>query len=72
MEFDRGRAAQALSWARKAVAVDADLADAYVFIGSAEQQAGHVQAAKTAYLKYLALAPAGRFAQDLRAVVRTL
>jgi Flp pilus assembly protein TadD len=68
-ELDRGRAASALTWARKAVAVDPNLADAYVFIGTAEQQAGHAQAARTAYLKYLELAPAGRFAQDLKSVV---
>jgi tetratricopeptide (TPR) repeat protein len=71
-EFDRGRASAALGWARKAVAVDPNLADAYVYIGSAEQQSGHAQAAKTAYLKYLELAPKGRYAQDIRAVVRGL
>lgn len=68
-ELDRGRAASALTWARKAVAVDPNLADAYVFIGTAEQQAGHAQAARTAYLKYLELAPTGRYAQDLKAIV---
>jgi hypothetical protein len=68
-ELDRGRAPSALGWARKAVAADAALADAYVFIGTAEQQAGHAQAAKTAYLKYLELAPTGRFAQDIKSVV---
>jgi hypothetical protein len=68
-ELDRGRAASALTWAQKAVAADPNIADAYVFIGTAEQQAGHPQAARTAYLKYLELAPEGRFAQDLKAVV---
>jgi tetratricopeptide (TPR) repeat protein len=72
VEFDRGRAAAALSWARKAVAVDPALADAYVFIGGAEQQSGRAQEARTAYLKYLELAPQGRFAQDLRAILKTL
>ena len=68
-ELDRGRAGSALTWARKAVAADPNLADAYVFIGTAEQQSGHAQAAKTAYLKYLELAPTGRYAQDLKAIV---
>jgi tetratricopeptide (TPR) repeat protein len=68
-ELDIGRAASALTWAQKAVAADPNIADAYVFIGTAEQQAGHGQAARTAYLKYLELAPDGRFAQDLKAVV---
>jgi hypothetical protein len=71
-EFDRGRALAGLSWARKAIAANPNLADAYVFIGSAEQQSRHVQAAKTAYLKYLELAPKGRYARDVRAVVRGL
>jgi tetratricopeptide (TPR) repeat protein len=68
-ELDRGRAASALTWARKAVDADPATADAYVFIGTAEQQAGHAQAARDAYLKYLELAPTGRFAQDLKSVV---
>jgi hypothetical protein len=70
MEFDRGRLGQALTWARKAVAVDPNLADAYVFIGGAEQHSGHADAARTAYLKYLELAPRGRYASDLRAIVK--
>ena len=57
---------------RKALAVNPELSDAYVFVGSAEQQAGHAQAARTAYNKYLELAPKGRYAQDLRAVLRGL
>jgi Flp pilus assembly protein TadD len=68
-ELDRGRAGSALTWARKAVAADPNMADAYVFIGTAEQQSGHAQAARTAYLKYLELAPAGRYAQDLKSIV---
>jgi tetratricopeptide (TPR) repeat protein len=71
-EFDRGRAGQALVWAKKAVAVDPNLADAYVFIGGAEQSAGRAQAAKAAYQRYLELAPNGRYAQDLRTIVRSL
>lgn len=72
VEFNRGRPAQALSWAQKAASANPSLPDAYVFIGGAEQQSGHAQAAKVAYLKYLQLAPNGRFASDLRAVVRGL
>jgi hypothetical protein len=71
-EFDHGRGIAALSWARKAVAVNPNLANVYVFIGSAEQQSGHAQAAKTAYLKYLELAPKGRYAHDVRAVMHGL
>jgi hypothetical protein len=68
-EFDRGHARQALDWAKKAVALDESRADAYVFLGGAEQAAGHTAAAKTAYRRYLQLAPQGRYAADLRAVL---
>jgi tetratricopeptide (TPR) repeat protein len=72
IEFDRGRVAQAFEWSKKAIAVNPNLADAYVFIGEAEQNAGHSKAAKDAYLRYLRLAPGGRYASDLRAVIHSL
>jgi hypothetical protein len=68
-EFDRGRSAQALAWSKKAIAVDPNAADAYVFIGGAEQNVGHGKAAREAYRRYLQLAPGGRYAADLRAIV---
>jgi hypothetical protein len=71
-EFERGRARQALDWAKKAVALDAEHAEAYVYLGGAEQAAGHVAAAKAAYKRYLQLAPQGRHAADLRAVLASL
>ena len=46
--------------------------DAYVFVGGAEQSAGHRKAAKEAYKHYLQLAPGGRYAADLRAIVGSL
>lgn len=72
IEFDRGRFSQALAWGRKAIAADSDAADAYVFIGAGEQQGGHGKAAKEAYSRYLELAPGGRYARDVRAIVRGL
>lgn len=71
-EFERGRARQALDWAKKAVALDAERADAYVYLGGAEQAAGRSAAAKAAYKRYLQLAPQGRYAADLRAVLANL
>jgi hypothetical protein len=71
-EFDRGRTAQAFVWGKKAIAIDADAAEAYVFIGGAEQSAGHAKAAKDAYKRYLQLAPGGRYAADLRSVIGSL
>jgi tetratricopeptide (TPR) repeat protein len=72
IEFDRGKSAQAASWSHKAIAADPNMADAYVFIGGAEQNAGHRKAAKDAYKRYLQLAPGGRYAADLRAIVGSL
>jgi len=71
-EFDRGRSAQAFVWGKKAIAADPNAAEAYVFIGGAEQNAGHGKAAKEAYKRYLQLAPGGRYASDLRAIVGSL
>jgi hypothetical protein len=70
--FDRGNTAQAFEWGKKAIAADPNAADAYVFIGGAEQSAGHGKAAKEAYKRYLQLAPTGRYAADLRAIVGSL
>jgi hypothetical protein len=72
IEFDRGRSAQAYAWARRAIAANPSAADAYVFLGGAEQNAGHGNAAKQAYQHYLRLAPTGRYAADLRAIVHSL
>jgi Flp pilus assembly protein TadD len=71
-EFDKGRSAQAAAWSRKALAADPNAADAYVFLGGAEQSAGRTKAAKEAYKRYLQLAPTGRYAADLRAIVGSL
>jgi Tfp pilus assembly protein PilF len=71
-EFDRGKSALAATWGQKAIAADPNAADAYVFIGGAEQSAGHRKAAKEAYKRYLQLAPSGRYAADLRAIVSSL
>ena len=72
IEFDRGRGVQALAWGNKAIAADPNAAEAYVFIGGAEQSSGHRKAAKDAYKRYLQLAPGGRYASDLRAIVGSL
>lgn len=71
-ELERGQPSDALFWAKKAVQADPDRAEAYVFIGGAEQEAGRRAEAKAAYRKYLELAPNGRYARDLRAIVDSL
>jgi Tfp pilus assembly protein PilF len=72
VELDRGHAAESRSWAKKAIAVNPNLADAYVFLGGAEQEVGTPEAAKAAYKKYLELAPNGRHARELRTVLSSM
>jgi CheY-like chemotaxis protein len=71
-ELDRGRAGEAWTWAKKALSVNPDLADGYLLLGGAEQEAEHPAEAKAAYKKYLELAPTGRHARDLRAILDNL
>jgi hypothetical protein len=59
-------------WATKAIALDGNRADAYVFLGGAEQAFGRPAAAKAAYKRYLQLLPHGRYAGDLRAILGSL
>ena len=71
-EFNRSRFKDALSWAEQAIKIDPKTADAYVIIGGVQQDAGRTAAAKSAYRKYLELAPKGQYAPDLRAIVDSL
>jgi tetratricopeptide (TPR) repeat protein len=71
-ELERGRPHPAFDWATKAIALDANRADAYVFLGGAQQACGHKAAARAAYKRYLQLSPHGQYAADLRAVLGSL
>lgn len=70
--YARGKLPDALTWARRAVEMDASAAEAYVIIGAAEQNAGRTEAAATAYRRYLQLAPRGWHARDVRAILANL
>jgi tetratricopeptide (TPR) repeat protein len=70
--YEQGKRAEALDWSRRAVARDPAFADAYVILGGAEQLGGRTAEAKAAYETYLRLAPQGRHADDLRAVLQGL
>jgi Flp pilus assembly protein TadD len=71
-ELNRGRYRESREWSEKALVVEPTLPEPYVFIGQAEQQAGRKKEARAAYEKYLQLAPAGKYAKDVRAIVPTL
>jgi len=66
----RGHIATAAEWARKALAVDADIPEAYVIVAHAERDAGQAQPAAEAYRHYLALAPRGWHAAEARRALR--
>jgi tetratricopeptide (TPR) repeat protein len=70
IELERGRTASALSWAHRTLKADPNLAEPYVIIGSVEQESGRLSAARDAYSRYLAMAPKGRYASELRAIMR--
>jgi len=67
--LDRGRLGEARSLAKKALAAEPRLAEGYIYLGNAEQEAGNLEKARAAYKKYLELAPTGRFAREMRAVL---
>jgi CheY-like chemotaxis protein len=71
-EFERLRFKDARTWALKALDVDPSIPDAYAFVATAEQEAGHLKEARVAYEKYLELAPQGRLAADVRAILKGL
>ena len=66
----RGRYADAGNWARRALELDDVDPEALVIVAHAERRAGHAAAAKTAYRRYLVLAPRGWHAAEARAAVR--
>jgi hypothetical protein len=65
-ELERGNVSVAALWARRVLGADEHLADAYLIVGVAEQEAGRASAAKGAYRRYLELAPKGRYARDVQ------
>jgi tetratricopeptide (TPR) repeat protein len=66
----RGRYAAAGDWARRALALDGVDPEALVILAHAERHAGHPAAARSAYRRYLVLAPRGWHAAEARAAVR--
>jgi hypothetical protein len=72
VQFERGKSGVGATWARKVLHVDNTLADAYLIVGAAEQEARRPSAARTAYQRYLELAPRGPYANDIRSTLKSL
>ncbi|HEX6836212.1 MAG TPA: DUF4388 domain-containing protein, partial [Polyangia bacterium] len=70
--LDRGNMEKALAAAQLAAAANGENADAYLVVGAVQQQKEHIPEARTAYEKYLKLAPKGQFAGEIRSILATL
>jgi hypothetical protein len=71
-QLDRGAVKKALANATHAAELDPNQAEAFVIIGVAQQQNERNADARSAYQRYLALAPRGQYASEIRSVLRTL
>jgi hypothetical protein len=69
-EHAHGSATAAADWARRALALDPTAAEAYVLIARADLKTGHDEDARTAYRRYLDLAPRGWHQREARDAVR--
>jgi tetratricopeptide (TPR) repeat protein len=65
-EHARNRMAEAGQWAARAIALDPNLAEAFVIQAHAARQAGDADAAERAFRRYLELAPRGWHAHEAR------
>ncbi len=72
IHLDRGHASKASDYAHRAATADPTNPDAQLVQGAADQQLGHNGEARAAYQKYLQLAPHGKYASDIRAVLKEL
>jgi CheY-like chemotaxis protein len=68
--LDSGNNKKAAEWAQKAISANAQGADAYMILGTANLDLGRNADARAAFRKYLELAPKGRHAADVRALLR--
>jgi CheY-like chemotaxis protein len=70
--LDRGNLSKALGYAQQAVQANPESAEAFLVVGAVQQQGNKNAEAKTAYEKYLKLAPKGQYAGDVRSILKTL
>jgi hypothetical protein len=70
--LDQGANQKALAESQRALAKNARSADAWLVAGTVQQQNGKNGEARTAYQHYVELAPKGRFASEIRSILKTL
>ena len=69
-EHAHGRLAEAAHWAKRALALDPNAAEAYVLVARDEIEEGRREDARAAYQRYLELAPRGWHQAEARAELR--
>jgi tetratricopeptide (TPR) repeat protein len=69
-EHARNRLTEAGEWARRAIALDPDLAEAFIIRAHAEAHVGDSAAAARDFRRYLSLAPRGWHAREAREALR--
>ena len=69
-EHARGHLPDAAQWAKRALSLDANAAEAYVLIARADTHGGRPDDARAAYGRYLDLAPRGWHQAEARAALR--
>lgn len=70
LSLDEGNANKAAGLAKRALSLNKSNADAYLVLGTVEQARSHAAKARVYFKKYLALAPTGDRAVEVRAVLR--
>jgi len=65
----RGHLDQARTWAKRALALDPTVAEAFVLVARAAMRVGDAKAAAHAYRRYLSLAPRGWHADEALAAL---
>jgi len=66
-EHGNGRLAEAAQWAKRALSLDPNAAEAYILIARASAEGGRHEDAHAAYQRYLELAPRGWHQAQARA-----
>jgi cytochrome c-type biogenesis protein CcmH/NrfG len=69
-EHAHARLDEAAQWAKRALALDPNAAEAYVIIARADAENGRDENARTAYQRYLEIAPRGWHKTEARAALR--
>jgi tetratricopeptide (TPR) repeat protein len=69
-EHARNRLAEAGEWAKRAIALDPKLAEAFIIEAHAEARVGNAAAAARDFRRYLSLAPRGWHAKEARDALR--